>query len=49
MLAANMVRNAPVFDFENEAVLAFVRQLFDRYDAAVEDHGALQLLDWHQA
>ena len=44
MLAANMVRNAPVFDFQNADVVAFVRQLFARYDAAVQDHDALQLL-----
>jgi aminoglycoside phosphotransferase (APT) family kinase protein len=43
--AFQMIRNIPVFDLANEDVVQFVRELFTRFEAAVDDHAALDLLD----
>lgn len=41
--AAHLIRNAPMFDFDDEDVVAIVRELFLRVDQTIEDHGAQQL------
>jgi len=42
-IVAHMIRNTPVFDFEDPNVVAIVRELFLRIDRAIEDHDARRL------
>jgi hypothetical protein len=41
--AAHMIRNTPVFDFDDPNVVAIVRELMLRADRAIEDHDARHL------
>ncbi len=43
-LAANMIRNTPVFDLSNQGIRDFVSVLCARIDAAIQDHQALRYL-----
>ena len=43
--AAHLIGNAPMFDFDDEGVVAIVREFFRRTDQAIDDHNAWGLLE----